>query len=249
MGVTINSPACSRSSRAHTAQTGATTETSEDPVARLAGVGTEPDLDMGRGAPRGAFEPCCGERTQLLVRRSGLVEVDRSLIPGTWVRVASSGDKAGTRQHCQMVSGPANETGRCNDSESAYERLSRASHQLESDRSGLGCSAYPCERGTPGLVSVADREAMVKVYGVAVAMLQGQSWAPHPSNGLGVNVGTTRLAPSSARSQRADGKVCRQLMLAGWGGGVVVVRGRESRSHGEGPQCVRSINAERGGRW
>ncbi len=101
----------------------------------------------------------------------------------------------------------------------------------------------------PWLVDVAGREAMVNVCGVAVARPQGHSWAPHPSNGLKVNVGTTRLAPSSARSQRAEGKVCRQLMLAGWGGGVVVVRGRESRSHGEGPQCVRSINAERGGRW
>ena len=89
----------------------------------------------------------------------------------------------------------------------------------------------------------------MKVCGVAVTMLQGQSWAPHLSNGLGVNVGTTRLVPSSARSQRVSGKACRRLTPIGWDGGVVVVRDRESRSHGEGPQCVRSINAERGGRW
>lgn len=85
--------------------------------------------------------------------------------------------------------------------------------------------------------------------GVAVARPQGHSWAPNLSNGLKVNVGTSRLVPSSARCQRVEGKACRRLMPTGWGGGVVVVRGRESRSHGEGPQCVRSINADRGGRW
>jgi hypothetical protein len=89
----------------------------------------------------------------------------------------------------------------------------------------------------------------VKACGVAVARPQGHSWAPHPSNGSRVNVGTTRLVPLPARSQRVGGKACRQLMPTGWDGGVVVVRGRESRSHGEGPQCVRSINADRGGRW
>lgn len=36
---------------------------------------------------------------------------------------------------------------------------------------------------TSGLVDVAGREATVKVCGVVVAMLQGHSWAPTPSNG------------------------------------------------------------------
>ncbi len=120
-----------------------------DLVSRLFDPGAPDVAWVGDIEPRGAFEPCCGERTQLLVRRSGLVEVEGSLIPGTRVRVASSPDKAGTGQHCQMASGPANETGRCNDSESAYERLSRADHQLEPDGSGLGCGAHLCERGTP----------------------------------------------------------------------------------------------------
>jgi len=38
-------------------------------------------------------------------------------------------------------------------------------------------------RRTPGLVDVAGREATVKDCGVAVARLQGQSWAPNLSNG------------------------------------------------------------------
>jgi len=89
----------------------------------------------------------------------------------------------------------------------------------------------------------------VKVYGVAVAKPQGHSWAPTPSNGLRVNVGTILAVPSSVSCQLIGGKVCRRLMPPEWGGGVVVVRGRESRLHGEGPQHVRSIHADRGDRW
>jgi hypothetical protein len=88
----------------------------------------------------------------------------------------------------------------------------------------------------------------MKVCGVVVAMLQGHSWAPTPSMGSGVNVGTTPVAPSPASCQLVGGKARRRLMPPGWGGGPVVVRGRESRPHGEGVQRVRSINADRGAR-
>jgi len=98
-------------------------------------------------------------------------------------------------------------------------------------------------------VDVAGREVTVNVCGVAVTKPQEQSWVPNLSNGSRVNVGTIWLAPLPARSQCVGGKACRQLMLAGWGGGVVVVRAQESCVHGEGPQCVRSINVERGVRW
>ncbi len=96
---------------------------------------------------------------------------------------------------------------------------------------------------------VADREATVKVCGVAVAMLQGHSWAPTPSNGSGVNVGTIPAVPDPGSSQLSGGKARRRLMLSGWGGGPVVVRGRESRLHGEGVQRDRSLQAFPGGRW
>jgi len=88
----------------------------------------------------------------------------------------------------------------------------------------------------------------VNACGVAVAMLQGHSWAPTPSKGSGVNVGTIPVAPSPAGSLPVGGKARRRLMPPGWGGGPVVVRGRESRLHGEGVQRVRSIEAEWGGR-
>jgi hypothetical protein len=95
-------------------------------------------------------------------------------------------------------------------------------------------------RGTPWLVDVAGREAMVKVCGVATAMLQGHSWVPIPSNGRKVNVGTIPVVPNPGSCQLPGGKVRRRLMPPGWGGGPVVVRGRESRPHGEGVQRDRS---------
>lgn len=101
-------------------------------------------------------------------------------------------------------------------------------HQLEPGGSGLESSAHPHGdvRGTPGLGEVAGREAMVKVCGVTVAMLQGHSWAPTPSNGSTVNVGTIRAVPSPASGLLVGGKARRRLMPPGWGGGPVVVRGR-----------------------
>ena len=85
--------------------------------------------------------------------------------------------------------------------------------------------------------------------GVAVAMLQGHSWTPTPSNDWRMNVGTILSVPPFYPSRAEGGKVRRRLMLSGWGGGPVVVRGRESRSHGEGVQCDRSRDVDRGGRW
>jgi len=88
----------------------------------------------------------------------------------------------------------------------------------------------------------------MKGCGVIVVMLQGHSWAPTPSMGSGVNVGTISAAPNPASIQLVGGKARRRLMPLGWGGGPVVVRGRESRPHGEGVQRVRSLQADQGDR-
>lgn len=89
----------------------------------------------------------------------------------------------------------------------------------------------------------------MKNCGVIVARLQGHSWAPTPSNGCRVNVGTVSLVPSGYPTGIASGKVRCRLMPMGWDGGPVVVRGRESRPHGEGVQRDRSRVAEHGGHW
>ena len=129
----------------------------------------------------------------------------------------------------------------------------QVTQQLKPGRSGLHSNAYLHGLfvwGTPRPVKIVGREAVVNACGVTTAMLQGHSWAPTPSKGSKVNVGTILLVPVRSGSQPDRfGKARCRLMPAGWDGGPVVVRGRESRSHGEGAQCVRSINADRGVRW
>ncbi len=71
----------------------------------------------------------------------------------------------------------------------------------------------------------------------------------NPVKGNMVNMGTIPKSPSPSYLQYEDGQAHRRLMALGWGGGFVVVRGRESRLHGEGIQrtCSRST-AMPGGR-
>ena len=103
--------------------------------------------------------------------------------------------------------------------------------------------------GTPGPGEVAGREASGKGCVVPEAKLLGHSWAPTPSNGLVVNMGTNPSLPSPESYGLPAGRVHRPPLVTGWGGGPVVVRGRGSRPHGEGAQRVRSIHATPGGRW
>jgi hypothetical protein len=123
----------------------------------------------------------------------------------------------------------------------------------KSGGSGLGRNAHLHDervgRGTLRLVDVAGREATMNACGVVVAKLQGHSWAPTPSNGSRVNVGTIPIVPPQRANGVMGGKVHRRLTRSGWGGGPVVVRAQESCVHGEGVQRVRSINAKREGRW
>src|SRR4051794_30308550 len=99
------------------------------------------------------------------------------------------------------------------------------------------------ERGRSGtlrLGDVAGREATVKACGVAVAMLQGHSWAPTPSNGSGVNVETIPPVPFPGSSRLPGGKAHRRPMPAGRGGGPAGVRGGGSRAQGGGGPSGRS---------
>jgi hypothetical protein len=68
----------------------------------------------------------------------------------------------------------------------------------------------------------------------------GEELGTYPVDRLMVNVGTVARSPYLSVSQADSGKACRLLMVWQRGGGSVVVRGRESRPHGEGTQRVRS---------
>ena len=131
------------------------------------------------------------------------------------------------------------------------ESLLRAYHQLKPDGFGLGSNAHLLEKGgeLPRLVDIASQEAIPKVCDVGMAMLQGHNWTPNLSNGSRVNVGTISVAPQHLTGLLDAGKVRCRLIPPEWDGGPVVVRGRESRSHGEGVQRVRRIIATCGGHW
>ena len=64
---------------------------------------------------------------------------------------------------------------------------SQETHQLEPGGCGLDSNAYLHDSvvvgGTLWSGHVAGREATPNACGVGVAMLQGHSWAPTPSNG------------------------------------------------------------------
>lgn len=68
----------------------------------------------------------------------------------------------------------------------------------------------------------------------------GEELGTNPVDRLMVNVGTTLGSPSLLHGQCGGGQVHCRLMAPGWGGVLVVVRGRESRPHGEGAQRISS---------
>lgn len=88
----------------------------------------------------------------------------------------------------------------------------------------------------------------MKACGVVVAKQQGHSWAPTPSSGSRVNVGTISKTPEPASIPLVGGKTRCRSKPSRWDGGPVVVRGRESRLHGEGVQRICSFYATSGAR-
>ena len=95
-----------------------------------------------------------------------------------------------------------------------------------------------------GRWQIAGPEAMVKDCGVAMTRLPGYSWAPPLSTGRMSERGNRLRLPSWLAIQVASGQAHRRLMIVRRGGASVVVRGRESRPHGEGRQQVRSDGVE-----
>ena len=95
----------------------------------------------------------------------------------------------------------------------------------------------------PGRFVSAGGEATGKACGVPVARPQGAQLGTHPVDRRAVNVGTRPGLPFPPASRAGGGRVRRPPMSAVGGGAVVVVRDRESGSHGEGRQLVRSGSA------
>ena len=171
-------------------------------------------------------------------------EAGGSPIPEVRVRARSSPDNDGTGRHRQ--------TARVRQVRRRGVRMQEpvveppeVERRLEPDGSGPVSGArrsMVLRRLRVGL-GLACSEATTKSCGVVVARPPGKSWAPIPSNGQVVNVGIAIGEPAVPLCQAGRGKAHRQPVLRWWGGAVVVVRGWETRSHGEGRQRVRSGRA------
>jgi hypothetical protein len=104
-------------------------------------------------------------------------------------------------------------------------------------------------RGLRSRSNAVGGEAARKVCGVLVAMLQGEELDANPVDRDVVNVGTVPKPPVPSPRLGGGGQVRCRLMASGRGGGSVVVRGRESRPHGEGTQRAgRAVAGMPGGR-
>ena len=199
----------------------------------------------GPGAPRGALEPCDGERSPPSACRSRLNGAEGSLIRGTSVRVEAaltttgrastvrwrgSGKRDGkVYARNQRRKAPQAQTTSSNLTDKGWV----ATHTRWAGQSGNSWVGLGRRSGGHG-------EGLRRSRGEVAGAYLGTD----PVEGSRVNVGTTPLVPANT-----VGKSCRRSMLAEWGGGPVVVRARESRVHGEGVECAHSFNASRGGRW
>jgi hypothetical protein len=114
------------------------------------------------------------------------------------------------------------------------------SNLVDVGRVAVRVFALPTSKTTPRPVSCAGEEATGKVCGVPDGEAAAEQLDVDPIDRNMVNVGTVSGSPSLASSQLAGGQAHRRLMAPGRGGGSVVVRGRESRLHGEGTQRTRS---------
>ncbi len=93
---------------------------------------------------------------------------------------------------------------------------------------------------TPEPVDCAGEEATVKICGVAVAMLPGQSWVISLVDRLSGERGNRPRLPSPPAGQAVGGQVRCRPWAVGRDGGPVVVRACERHVHGEGGQQVSS---------
>lgn len=138
-----------------------------------------------------------------------VVEAGSSPILVAQVWVGSSSVNAGTVWYCQ--------TGRVRQARREGVRVQEPAveppqvrNRLETWRIWAGQQCTPSvvfAGATPKPVRWAGGEATRKACGVLVARLQGNSWAPHPSIGHWVNVGTIPSLPPRRPARAAAGRL------------------------------------------
>ena len=178
--------------------------------------GPAPERLVARGhrAPRGALEPCSGERPPPSTRRSEPIEAEGSLTRGTPAKVEAALTTTG-RASAVRWRGSGKRDGKVyarNQRQKASQAKATSSNLTDRGWVATRTRSALAGRRTLGPGDVAGREAMVKDCGVAVARLQGHSWAPTPLKGSRVNVGTTSLVPAimlhATQSRSLGGRWC-----------------------------------------
>jgi hypothetical protein len=122
-------------------------------------------------------------------------------------------------------------------------------NRLQSGGYGPDSNARPdvgdSEAGEPGRWG-GPRESLRRTDGDVA----GEKLGASPVERSTVNVGTVPVPPFPPAIQVGGGQARGQLLGQGSGRALVVVRGRESRLHGEGEQSTRRCGVGRsGGRW
>ena len=126
------------------------------------------------------------------------------------------------------------------------QRLKPLKRYTGSNLADLGRIAVHAHRwwATPGPGEVAGpgghEEGLRRTRGDAA----GAKLATDPVDRCAVNVGSVFGRSRRLDIQVSSGSARRRLSGQGRGGAVVVVRGRESRSHGEGRQRVATVRLE-----
>ena len=168
------------------------------------------------------------------------------------MRAGSSPDKAGTCQYYQMV----------RVRQARQRGVTKVNQWLNPLKCGTGSNLVDMGRATVRddvfgrrrrlrnqLLTLVGRPSP-QYYGFGDGEAVAAKLGADPADRRMMNVGTVAWLPSPPGNRSGDGQVHRRLMIVQRGGGSVVVRGRESRPHGEGTQRVRRTRCgTSGGRW
>jgi len=176
-----------------------------------------------------------------------VTEAGGSLTLGTQGAGGSSLDNDGTGRHRQTArarQARRNGARRLNQWWNPLKRRTPARNLVDLGRTAAGRSSKLPMTGSAMGATPTSRWPWRKPAAYPWRRLQGKSWAPPPSIGREVNVGTDSESPFLPVG---SGQARRQPMAPRRGGVRVVVGGRESRSQGEGGQRPRSTGDCRAG--
>lgn len=171
-------------------------------------------------------------------------EAEGSLSREVPARVASSPDNDGARRYCRTACAR----------QARWERATKVNQWWNPRKCETGSNAADMGRAVVGAKSIHDAANLSEVMHAAGRCHEeslrrtrgeatGEKLGAAPIDRHMVNMGPVSAPPVRPRSQRGGGQAHRLLLGPRRHGAAVVLRGRESRPHGEGRQHARSLRA------